>query len=142
MIIRLAIYLVALMLVLSVAALIVDLAKGWAGSRRSVPQRAPRRSRRPPRAIGAGEDRDRIVSFVESRSGVEAFIEPRTMMHPLSVVLVADDGEWIRVALSDERFLRELARMRRLPIHDAMVTGYPERMRTYRRPKPPDGEGA
>ena len=142
MVIRLAIYVVIAIFVLSVAALIADFVKGWAARRRSDRPSAPRRarpqmrSRRPAPAEGS-EDRDRIVHFVESRSGVEAFVEPRTMMHPLSVVLVADDGEWIRVALHDERFLKELAGIRGVPVHDAMVTGYPERMRMYRRPEPP-----
>ena len=56
------------------------------------------------------------------------------MIHPLSVVLVADDGESIRVELRDDAFLRGLARTRGLTIHDVMRTGYPERMRRHRRP--------
>jgi hypothetical protein len=146
MIIRLAIYLVALLFMLCVAALIADFVKGWARRRAGAPRRpaSPTRPARLPRrsapALERGEDRDRIVHFVESRSGVEAYVEPRTMMHPLSVVLVATDGEWIRVALNDERFLHELAQSRGVPIYDAMATGYPERMRTYRRPGSGDGE--
>jgi hypothetical protein len=86
--------------------------------------------------VGAGEpeDRRKIVEFVDSRTGVEAFVEPRTVVHPLSVVLVAGDGEWVRIALSDDRFLRELARTRGLKIQDASRVGYPERMRRYKRP--------
>jgi hypothetical protein len=83
---------------------------------------------------GEPEDRARIVAFLDSREGVEAYVEPRTVMHPLSVVLVAADGEWTRVALADDRFLRELARMRGLKINDASRVGYPERMRRYKRP--------
>ena len=64
---------------------------------------------------------------------MEAFVEPRTVMHPLSVVLVAEDGEWIRIELREDTFLRELAKTRGLVIHDATRVGYPERMRTYRR---------
>jgi hypothetical protein len=86
--------------------------------------------------VGAGEpeDRRRIVEFLDSRSGVEAFVEPRTVVHPLSVVLVAGDGEWVRIALPDDRFLRELARTRGLKVQDASRVGYPERMRRYKRP--------
>jgi hypothetical protein len=83
---------------------------------------------------GEPEDRQRIVAFLDSRTGVEAFVEPRTVVHPLSVVLVAVDGEWVRIALTDDRFLRELARTRGLKIQDASRVGYPERMRRYRRP--------
>ena len=92
---------------------------------------------------GEPEDRARILSFLDSRQAVEAFVEPRTVMHPLSVVLVAADGEWTRIALSDDRYLRELARTRELKIHDASRVGYPERMRRYKRPDgeptPPEG---
>jgi hypothetical protein len=57
-------------------------------------------------------------------------------------VLVAEDGEWVRVALRDDAFLRELSRTRGLAIHDAMRTGYPERMRRYRRPDPGPGSSS
>jgi hypothetical protein len=96
--------------------------------------------------VGAGpaEDRDRILAFLDSRTGVEAFVEPRTVMHPLSVVLVAGDGEWVRIELRDDRFLRELARSRGLRVQDATRVGYPERMRRYRRPdgNPLDAPGS
>ena len=79
------------------------------------------------------EQREAILDFLETRRGVEAYVEPRTMMHPLSVVLVADDGEWRRFALADDSFVRELARTRSLPVYDAARQGYPERMRRYKR---------
>lgn len=91
--------------------------------------------------VGAGtpEDRERILAFLDSRTGVEAFVEPRTVIHPLSIVLVADDGEWMRIELRDDRFLRELARTRRLRVQDATRVGYPERMRRYKRPQDEPG---
>ena len=89
--------------------------------------------RRVKKVPGPQEDRDRILAFIESRRGVQAWVEPRTVMHPLSVVLVADDGEWIRFELRDDAYLRELARERGLAIHDAMRVGYPERMKKYRK---------
>lgn len=82
------------------------------------------------------EDREAILRFVESKNGVEAFVEPRTVIHPLSVVLVAEDGEWARFQLKDDSFLRELARARGLRVNDASKVGYPERMRRYRRGEP------
>ena len=77
------------------------------------------------------EDRAGIVAFLESRRGVEAFVEPRTAVSPLSVILVAEDGEPRRFHLSDDSFLRELARTRGLLIRDAIKDGYPQRMRDY-----------
>lgn len=85
------------------------------------------------------EDRAGMVDFIETRRGVEAYIEPKTVMHHLSVVLVAEDGEWRRFELGDDAFVREVARERRLPVLDAARTGYPERMRKYRRSDSPGG---
>jgi hypothetical protein len=62
-------------------------------------------------------------------------MEPQTAMSRLSVVLVAEDGEWRRFELADDSFVRELSRTRSLPVFDAMRTGYPERMRRYKRPQ-------
>jgi hypothetical protein len=93
------------------------------------------------RAVGVqvpGEDRDGIVAFLDSRSGVEAYMEPKTAMSALSVVLVAGDGEWKRFELADDSFIRDLSRTRGLPVMDAMRTGYPERMRKYRRAQKED----
>lgn len=83
------------------------------------------------------EDREAIVSFMHSRRGVEAFMEPKTMAHPLSVVLVADDGEWVRFELQDDAFMRALAATEGLPVYDAGKIGYPERMRRYKKKKGP-----
>jgi hypothetical protein len=82
------------------------------------------------------ENRDRILDFLDTRRGVEAFMEPQTAMSRLSVVLVAEDGEWKRFELADDSFVRELARTRGLPVFDAMRTGYPDRMRRYKRAQP------
>ena len=90
---------------------------------------------------GPLEDRAKILQFVESLRNVEAYVEPRTVIHPLSVVLVAEDGEWVRHHLKDDAFIRELARARRLKVFDATKVGYPERMRRYRRQSPDSPEG-
>lgn len=87
---------------------------------------------------GPAEDRQAMVAFLESRTGVEAYVEPRTVMHPLSVVFVAADGEWVRFELKEDSFLRELAKERGLPVIDATRFGYPERMRRNAR-RPPNG---
>jgi hypothetical protein len=150
--IRLVALVFVLLLVFALATVVVDLLRGRARRlAERLPRPAPRRrhydwERRTDRAYrrlksvpAPEEDRDRITEFLDSRAGVEAFVEPRTVMHPLSVVLVAGDGEWIRVALRDDAFLRELSRTRGLAVHDAMRVGYPERMRKYRRP-PANGE--
>jgi hypothetical protein len=85
-----------------------------------------------------------MTAFIESRGGVEAYVEPKTVMHPISVVLVAVDGEHRRLTLSDDTNLRELAREHEIPILDAARVGYPQRMRDYvkRQRNAPDGTGA
>jgi hypothetical protein len=79
------------------------------------------------------EDRAGMLAFFETHRGVEAYMEPRTVAHPLSVVLVADDGEYRRFELSDDEYVRQLAVTRKLPVFDAGRVGYPQRMRDYMR---------
>ena len=77
----------------------------------------------------ADEPREEMVSWVESHVGIEAYVEPQTMMSPLSVVFVDADGEWRRFPLTEDRFLRALAKERGIQVFDASRTGYPPRMR-------------
>ena len=51
------------------------------------------RSRRGDASAG---DVEYLHAWVASRSGVEGFIEPKTTVTDLTVVLVAADGEWTR----------------------------------------------
>lgn len=85
------------------------------------------------------EDRDGIRAWVDAHRSVEAYIEPKTVMSPLTVVLIDEEGEWKRFELADDAFVRGLARERGLPVYDATRTGYPERMR--RRTTRPPGSG-
>jgi hypothetical protein len=81
---------------------------------------------------GPEEARDEIVGFLDTHQGVEAYVEPKTVMHPLSVVLVDADGVAKRFGLREDAILRELAKTRHLPVFDATKVGYPERMRRRR----------
>ena len=90
-------------------------------------------SRRLKGVQGPSEDREGILRFVETHTGVEAYVEPKTVMHPLSVVLVAGDGEHRRFVLSDDAYLRELIGTHNLKVLDAARVGYPQRMRDYLR---------
>jgi hypothetical protein len=85
---------------------------------------------------GPAERRDEIVEFLSTHEGVEAFVEPKTVVSPKSVVLIDGAGEWRRFELKEDAHLRRLSAERGLPIFDAALTGYPPRMR--RRPGPPD----
>jgi hypothetical protein len=81
---------------------------------------------------GPVERRDEIVEFLDTHDGVEAYVEPKTVVSPKSGVLVDGAGEWRRFELKEDAYLRRLAAERVLPIFDAALTGYPPRMR--RRP--------
>ena len=74
---------------------------------------------------GPDEHRDQILAFLDSHRGVEAYVEPRTVMHPLSVVFVDAEGVAKRFELREDAFLRELAKTRGLPVFDATASGIP-----------------
>jgi hypothetical protein len=103
-------------------------------------RRTDRVYRRIKRVPAPDEDREAILGFVETRRGVEAYVEPKTMVSPLSVVLVAEDGEWRRFNLADDAYIRELTALKGLKVFDAVRTGYPKRMREFR-PGSEDNEG-
>lgn len=103
---------------------------GTTVARRKVTHRLPSPSRQLP-------NRSEIVAFLESHDGVEAYLEPETGMSPASVVLVDDAGQWRRFTVDDGRELRRTVTPFHVPVYDAEVMGYPERMR--RRKDPGDG---
>ena len=60
---------------------------------------AGRRTDRP----AARADFDHLEQFVQSRRGVEAFIEPQTTVTETTVLLIAHDGEWTRRRVRQRR---------------------------------------
>jgi hypothetical protein len=86
------------------------------------------------RAKGADTaDEQHLRSFVESRQGVEGFVEPRTTVTDVTLLLVAGDGEWTRRRVSTPDWAFGWARKLGIPVYDAAVTGLPARMREYNR---------
>ena len=67
------------------------------------------------------------------RRGVEVFVEPKTAVTETSVVLVAHDGEFTRRRIASPKAAQEFAHDNSLPIYDATLVGYPQRMRDYSR---------
>lgn len=80
-------------------------------------------------AAGPTERRDEVIAFLDSHSGVEAYMEPKTGMSALSVVLVDAEGEWRRFELREDAFIRTIAGERGITVFDAAKTGYPPRMK-------------
>jgi len=69
--------------------------------------------------------------WVAERSGVEAFIEPKTTVTDVTAVLVADDGEWTRRRVGGDAGAKRLADRLKIPVYDVQKVGYPQRMRDY-----------
>ena len=80
-------------------------------------------------------DTAHLDEFVRSRTGVEAFLEPRTAVSDVTVVLVAHDGEWTRRRVPSTEWAHKFADRHRIGAYDAAVVGYPARMREYNRRK-------
>jgi hypothetical protein len=76
-------------------------------------------------------DTAHLAQFVKSRPGVEAYLEPRTTVTETTVVLVAASGEWTRRRVAGAEGAREFARKHGVPLYDASVVGYPQRMRDW-----------
>ena len=70
--------------------------------------------------------------FVKTRSGVEAVVM-RIGLHTTQVVLVAEDGEWLRFVVSSPEAAAKTCERLKIEAHD----GYPEhirqRMASYKR---------
>ena len=76
-------------------------------------------------------DRQHLEEFIRTRSGVEAFVEPRTTVTETTVVLVAVDGEWTRRRVPSPQVVHQWANELGIPSYDAALVGYPQRMRDW-----------
>ena len=76
-------------------------------------------------------DAQYLANWVHGHLGVEAYVEPQTTVTPVTVVLVAADGEWTRRPVGGERGARRLGEDLHIPVYDVRKTGYPQRMRDH-----------
>ena len=74
-----------------------------------------------------------LTHWAATRRGVEVFVEPKTAVTGTSVLLVAHDGEFTRRRIASPKAARAFAEDNKLPIYDATIVGYPQRMRDYSR---------
>lgn len=72
-----------------------------------------------------------LDEWANSRTGVEAYVEPRTTVTETTVVLVAHDGEWTRRRVASLSAAQDFGRKRSIPVYEVSRTGYPQRMRDY-----------
>jgi len=74
-----------------------------------------------------------LEEWIAARRGVEVFVEPRTAVTGTTMLLVAHDGEFTRRPVADAAAAATFARAHTLPVYDANIVGYPQRMRDYSR---------
>ena len=102
------------------------------------------------RGAGGGRGRDRrgtldrasgsadlahLERFVATRRGVEGFVEPRTAVSDVTLLLVAHDGEWTRRRVPSVEWAHKFCNKHQVPSYDAAVVGIPQRMRDFNRRK-------
>ena len=85
-------------------------------------------------------DEEHLRNFVTSRRGVEGFVEPRTAVSDVTLLLVAHDGEWTRRRVPSVQWAHQFANKHQVPSYDAAVVGIPQRMRDYNRRKKLEGQ--
>ena len=98
-------------------------------------RRLPRPGGRGPTTVRASDSADEkhLTEFATTRRGVEGFVEPRTAVSDVTLILVAHDGEWTRRRVPSVEWAHAFANKRGIPSYDAAVVGYPARMREYNR---------
>lgn len=98
------------------------------GSRRPKPGIRPRRA--PGDTIRA-EDREFLRAWVVGKAFVEGFVEPETLVNEMSIVLVAENGEFTRRRIGGPKGIDDCIKLLDIPIYDVEETGYPQRMREH-----------
>ncbi len=72
-----------------------------------------------------------LEQWAAQRRGVEAFVEPRTTVTEMTVVLIAHDGEWTRRRIGSLDAAQQFGSKRSIPVYEVAKVGYPQRMRDY-----------
>lgn len=83
--------------------------------------------------IADNGDELHLQNFVTTRRGVEGFVEPRTTVTDVTLLLVAHDGEWTRRRVPSVPWAHEFANRNGVPSYDAGLVGVPQRMRDWNR---------
>ena len=84
-------------------------------------------------------DEAHLHEWVTARRGVEGFVEPRTAVSDVTLLLVAHDGEWTRRRVPSVDWAHSFCNRHQVPSYDAAVVGIPQRMREYNSRKKREG---
>ncbi len=79
------------------------------------------------------DDQLHLAEFISAHRGVEGFVEPRTTVTDVTLLLVAYDGEWTRRRVPSVPWAHDFANRNGVPSYDAALVGIPSRMREYNR---------
>jgi hypothetical protein len=79
----------------------------------------------------SSEDEQHLENFVTTREGVEGFVEPRTAVSDVTLLLVAWDGEFTRRRVPSAEWAYAFCQRRGIAAYEAGVVGIPTRMREY-----------
>ncbi|GAB3195215.1 hypothetical protein GCM10027062_01660 [Nocardioides hungaricus] len=84
-------------------------------------------------------DVEHLQTWATARRGVEGFVEPRTAVSDVTLLLVAHDGEWTRRRVPSVGWAHDFCNRHQIPSYDAAIVGVPQRMRDYNRRKKLEG---
>ena len=79
----------------------------------------------------SNEDEQHLAQFVSTREGIEGFVEPRTAVSDVTLLLVAWDGEYTRRRVPSADWAYSFCKKRGIKAYEAGVVGIPQRMRDY-----------
>ncbi len=77
------------------------------------------------------QDEEHLIDFIETREGVEGWVEPRTAVSDVTLLLVAWDGEYTRRRVPSADWAYKFCSRRGVTAYEAGVVGIPQRMREY-----------
>lgn len=76
-------------------------------------------------------DEEHLHGWVTARRGVEGFVEPRTAVSDVTLLLVSHDGEWTRRRVPSIGWAHDFCNHHQVPSYDAGLVGIPQRMRDW-----------
>ena len=77
-----------------------------------------------------------LEAFVAERKGVEGYIEPLTATNPVTLLLVDRSGDSRRAPVRDPEDAAAFCERVGIPVYDAQVVGYPQRMVDFEQGRP------
>ncbi len=88
----------------------------------------------------ASPDLAHLELFASNHKGVEGYIEPQTATNPTTLLLVDRIGDHARGAVRQPEDAVAFCERLGLPVYDAGVIGYPQRLRDFERGRAVDPE--